>query len=217
LKEFQVTKRAWCLLVLFGASPLEATAEPIIVTSAAFSTSGVFSCLQRLSCSGEGTSSMTLHAGDESVTFRFAGVDISHAVRNVADPVPIGRFDVDATSADFLFPTGSNDNKGIVQFVMTVTHTQPISNTKHVFWRFGPGGGSTLSVIGQSYFSISSGLADYSGIVYSISPHPFALPANGSVELAAEAGAVPEPASLLLAATGLAAALRRRLKKAPLH
>ena len=208
-----MTKRAWCLLVLLGCSPLEATAEPIIVTSAAFSTSGVFSCLQRLSCSGEGTSSMTLHAGDEMVSFTFTGVDTSYLVKNVTETVPIGRFDVAASNPDFTFPTGSNDNKGIVQFVMTVTHTEPISRTNHVFWRFGPGGGSTLSVIGQSYFSISSGLADYPGIVYSISPHPFALPATGSVELAAQAGAVPEPASLLLAATGLAAALRKRFRK----
>src|SRR5580765_4318036 len=53
----------------------------------------------------------------------------------------------------------------------------------------------------------------YSAIIYTMRVFPLVLPTNGSEELVADVGVVPEPASMVLAGTGLIAAFFRRRKR----
>jgi len=53
----------------------------------------------------------------------------------------------------------------------------------------------------------------YTGIYYTFRVFPLTLPLNGSKELVADAGAVPEPTSVALVATGLVGVLFRRRRR----
>ena len=57
---------------------------------------------------------------------------------------------------------------------------------------------------------------NYSSLVYTVAPFPLSIAGNGLTPVTADAGLVPEPATLIIAVTGLlgAAQVRRRQRRA---
>jgi hypothetical protein len=184
----------------------------------AFTTEGVFTCLRSLACAGTGTNTVTLGSGSNKATLTFNGVDTTVAIGNVSTPVTLGQFQT-SSGPGFTFPTRPNPNIAILRFDFRIQHSSPFESDRHTVLSFGPGGKSTLPfLMGTSYMSFevppeaTSPGHNYSRFVYSFSPFPFSLSANGTRDFTAQVGVVPEPATMILVGGGLAAAmaLRRR-------
>jgi hypothetical protein len=136
------------------------------------------------------------------------GVDTTVTITNHSTPVSIGYFDATATSG-FTFPERLNRNNPVAHFGVFATQGAPVDDTFRKGWLFGPGGGARLPVLsGSSSFGFlfreKLDNFGYTGIVYRIQPFPFSLPSDGRLDLVAEVGLVPEPASLILLGSGLA-------------
>jgi len=209
------------LLLLFCViHPTKALADPFsikpdgsLVANVAFATHGVFFCDDPgIACSGSGTSSVMLGSGANIVSLSFVGADTTVAVSNVATPVTLGTF---STSGARAFPSLPNPNVPILRFEFSLTQTSPVSDTANPRWFFGPGGGAALPLLrGPDYLQTAVGPNPppfaYRGIVFSIAPFPFSIPNQGMTPFTADAGLVPEPTTLMLAATGLIGAVRAR-------
>jgi len=200
------------LLFLFCfIDPTKALADPFtinpdgsLVANVAFTTQGIFTCNPDISCSGSGTSSVMLGSG---VTVSFVGANATVPVGNVATPVTLGTF----TASGGAFPSLPNPNAAILRFDFSLTQTSPTSSTANSRWFFGPGGGAALPLLqGPSYTQTPTGPNPppfaYNAIVFTLAPFPFSIPGT----LTADAGLVPEPTTLILAATGLIGAVQAR-------
>lgn len=221
-----MNSRVACFVLALLASAGTARAEPYmilpdgsLVFNAVYSTQGVFTCGSVLPCSGSGTNTITLGSGSSEVTISFTGVSAAATVGNVAVSVPLGSFNTVADDPAFTFPSHPNPNVSVLAFTLMMTQTSPAAGAGSRFMTFGPGGGSELSVLEApvSFFAFPTGSNppgfSYTLIVYSLSPFPFSLRANDVTLLAAEAGVIPEPATLALVGSGLGlivAARRRR-------
>jgi hypothetical protein len=185
----------------------------------AFTTEGVFTCLKSLACSGSGTNTLTLGSGSNTATLTFNGVNETVAITNQATPVKLGEFTT-SSGPGFTFPTRPNPNIPIIRFDFIIHQSSPVDGTRDRLLAFGPGGKSDLPLmIGDSYvrFGLPPSTTpgrNYTGFVYSFSPFPIKLSANGTTDFSANVGVVPEPGSMLLVGGGLAAALARRRKRA---
>jgi hypothetical protein len=188
-------------------------------------TSGVFTCLRGIPCTGSGSNSITVGTGSETATLTFLGVtNKSFRATNVNTPVFLGLFDA-TSSPGFTWPTYTNPRVSVLQFDLRLTHApdSPIGATGGQSWGFGPGGAPSLPLL--TSFGTSGGYAtlpagpnppgfNYSHIVYTFTPYPFSLPSNGSLALSADVGAIPEPGTMVLLGLSLAGAAyarRRRL------
>lgn len=202
-------------LLAFCVVPASALAEPIVVTSTTLTTSGRFDCRASISCTGEGTNSVTFFNGTKSATLTFTGLQQTFDVTNQAQPVTLGSFEL-SQSDGFIFPNHANSpGLPVVRFFFTAHQDAPSSATSHPLWEFGPGGRTVLPLeIGQSYFSLGldRSVFGYGQIVYSLRPFPFTIN-PGATSFTAEVAAIPEPGTMVLLGTGLlvvASALRRR-------
>ena len=201
-------------LSLFAAP--KAGAEPIVVTSTTVSTSGTFSCRSTIVCSGEGTNSITFGSGANTATISFTGVQTTFDVTNELTQVTLGSFQMTASDG-FIFPTHPTHptNLPILRFFLTTHESLPVSTTSNRLWEFGPGGHEALPLmIGSGYqvLTLGGSVPGYHSTVYTYRPFPFTL-SPGTVSLTADAGAVPEPATMVLLGTGLigaASAARKR-------
>ena len=208
-----------CLFaVLVVCSPAAARADPFVFSTTLITT-GTFDCRSAITCSGEGTSSVTIGSGANSGTLTFTGVNSTFDVTPRNSSVTLGFFELTAPEG-FTFPThATNPELPMLRFRMTMTHTAPVPDQTFKNWQFGPGGLATLTLQqGTSHASLDAGPNpfNYGLIVYTVRPFPFTL-ASGTTALTADVAAIPEPATLVLLGTGLigAACARRRRQNPP--
>jgi PEP-CTERM motif-containing protein len=221
------TRMLLCLLAAFMLPAAPVRAESFVLPSgeaafrAGLTTQGLFTCVQAIPCSGSGTSSVLLGSGADTLTLSFAGVNTALTIDNVARPVSLGQFTPSGASSGFTFPTQSNPQVPILQFTLTLNHTEPVAATRTIVWTFGPGGQPDVSVFtGGVDATFPPGPNppgfNYNDLIYTLNPFPFSLSSTAVTDLSADVGAVPEPATLALISTGLAmtaAATRKRRRK----
>jgi len=193
-----------------------AYADPVRVTTTTITTSGVFDCRAVSSCTGEGTNSITFESGGLFGTLTFHGMTSTFDVTNGTTPVTLGHFAFDADEG-FVMPSHpANPKQPMLRFALRASQTLPVTSHTTARWQFGPSGPGLLrQQMGNRYFSLGlgSGFDGYTAIVYRLTPFPVTL-SRTTTTLTAEAGVVPEPATMILLGTGMAtAALARRRRR----
>jgi hypothetical protein len=209
-------------VVALSASTI-AHAEPFtilpngdLVFNVSLSTTGLFTCRTAVTCTGSGTDAITLHSGSGTATFSFTGVNTSAVIGNRTVPVTLGTFEGSATPG-FSLPDGIPPSWVLFSFSFNASQSSPVAASNGVTWDFNQrfrryGEGS------PTYLPLPTGPQPpqfhYSAIYYTFRVFPLELPLNGSRTLVADAGAVPEPASMVLVGSGLIGAILRRRKRA---
>jgi hypothetical protein len=213
------TVAAGCLAIFATLAVLvpKAAAEPFailpdgsLVFNAAFVTSGVFWC-GVVPCTGSGTSTVTIGSGTQTTTITFRGVEATAQVGNVVTPVSLGTFEAIASDPAFRFPPHpQNPNAAALYFDLSLSHTSPVPATTRTTYFFGPGGGLDLPLLQARSNWLGAPVGpnppgfNYTQIIYTLSPFPFSIAGSGLTDLSADAGVVPEPATMALVGTGLA-------------
>ena len=195
--------------------PSLAGADPVTVTTTTITTSGVFDCRGLTSCTGEGTNSITFESGGLFGTLTFNGSTSTFDVTNGRTPVTLGQFAFESDEG-FVMPSHpANPNQPMLRFALRATQTLPVASQTTAHWQFGTRGPGLLSQqIGYDHFSLGlgPGFGGYTRIVYNLTPFPVTLGAT-TTALTAEAGVVPEPATMILLGSGMAAAALARRRR----
>ena len=183
-------------------------------------TSGSFNCRSGITCTGEGTNSVTIASGSNTATLTFTGVTSAFQATNEAKRVNLGMFEGTA-SEGFTFPRRDHPLQPILDFTLTMTHTSPTSTTRRKRFSFlWPGDRPDLTGLMVNNFHLGFPIGSqpsnchYTAIVYSfLRP---SISSNGVRSVDANVGVIPEPSSLLLLASGFASgAYARRRKRTP--
>ena len=195
--------------------PSLAGADPIKVATTTITTSGVFDCRGLTSCTGEGTNSITFESAGLFGTLTFNGSTSTFDVTNGHTPVTLGHFSIVSDEGFVMPPHPANPNQPMLRFALHATQTLPVASQTTANWQFGTRGPAMLNQqIGYDHFSLGlgSGFGGYTAIVYNLSPFPVTLGA-GTTALTADAGVVPEPATMILLGSGMAAAALARRRR----
>lgn len=208
-----------CLLLLVGLclGAAAASADPIVF-NATVTTTGVFGCRSDPACTASGNT-VTLGSGDAAVTLTFTGISATIPITNTVQRVTLGTLSASANAGATTFPARVNQLLPIVNLNLLLSHTTPVADSDNLFMGLGPGGLTHLPyMLGGTYFQLNTGPnppgQNYQSLIYSLAPEQFSVPLNGSVDITADVGAVPEPATLLLVGAGLAGAAARRRRRA---
>lgn len=210
--------------VLALSVPTVAHADPFtvlpngeLVFNVSLSTSAVFTCGAVVQCTGSGTNAITLHSGSGTATFTFTGLNTSMAVGNTTIPVTLGTF-TGSTTTGFALPGPLNPNFTLLSMRFTLSHSSPVAAANTIGWNFNP----SFTRFGEdspTYTGLPVGAQPpqfhYSSIIYTFRVFPLTLPLNGSQDLVADVGVVPEPASLLLVGVGFVGIIARRRTRMP--
>ena len=180
------------------------------------STSGFFSCVIVSPCITTGGNTVTIPSGGGTATITFTGVtetfDLTNSVTS-STLVNLGRFDVVATPG-YTWPVASiNPVLSIVAFRLQVANPLWPGSMQTLLWDFGPGGGLTLNQRGVWNFGLPTDTFSPQYPVASFMTNQPILVVNQSTDVTAQGGLVPEPTSILLVVSGLAAVATRCRKR----
>jgi hypothetical protein len=135
--------------------------------------------------------------------------------------VGLGLFETSSTPG-FVFPTRPSQSQPIVLFDLLVDVSSPVAASRSKPWTGGPGGRPDLRLFpggdGSPVIYLPTGPnppgSNYTALVFTLR-FPIVLSSAAPANVAADVGAVPEPATLVLVGTALAGAgwSRRRSRR----
>jgi hypothetical protein len=193
-------------VLLFFASITPAGADQITIP-VSVSTSGFFSCVIVAPCTAAGNV-VTIPSGAGSATVTFTGVNETFDLTNTTSTVTIGRFDVVAPPG-YTWPVASiNPVLSIFRFTLEAENPLNSGDPARLFWEFGPGGGVALTQRGPWNFGLPPDVPSPWPAANFMTNAPI-LVVNQSADITAQAGLVPEPATMLMVGSGLAGLLAR--------
>ena len=208
-------RTALCLLGCVFLTAQNAGADAISFPTA-FTTSAAFGCQKGIVCTF-GSSSVTVADPEgRSATITFTGLTTMFDATNHVQRVPFGEFALTADEGFTFPPFPTNPGLAIVRVAMTLAQTQPVPASNAHAWFFGPGGKESIRLqIGDGSFARTLGPnpTGYHTIIYTVRPFPFTLNPNSKTTLFADAGVIPEPASLFLVGSGIAGLFVRRRRR----
>ncbi|HET8634251.1 MAG TPA: PEP-CTERM sorting domain-containing protein [Gemmatimonadales bacterium] len=187
--------------------------EPGYVMNYAFT--GHFTCLTTSSigsCLASGNS-ITLTNGGESLTLTFLGLTGTTTVSAIRSPMDIGVISTSYTgTGDFIFPAVMNPNAQLFAFYIDLTTTDPISG--HGTWDGKFRAPTPTSVQANccedrhTYIQVKVAPPPnpftYTGVIFDHFTNPYVTSDSATVTIRAAVGIVPEPATIILLASGLA-------------
>ena len=202
-----------CLPTLATADPFTILPNGDLQFNVALKTTGIFTCTGGVPCSGSGTNAIQIGSGENVASIAFVGVDTTAAVVGLV-PITLGEIEASASEA-FVFPESIHPAVAVVRFTLSIQHSSPIEDASSLTFELGPGGGTFLPLLRapRDYIRLDSGPNPpgyaYTGLIYTLGVG--GIPRTGTFAVAANVGAVPEPATFALVTAGLAvASLRRR-------
>lgn len=202
-------------LLLVAASASAARADSFALNA---TTQLSFTCFQSTPCSVS-DHSVTFGTGADTTTFTFSGSVLNATIGNAATTLVLGSIQTSVTGTGFVSPGNPNNILGTLRITLTQNSPTAGSSTIDPFLVVGPGGYSLLFGEGVgTHRAFTTGNSNYPFIVYTFNldnpPSRLNLPAGTTTDITAQVVATPEPATLLLLATGLAGAALRARRRA---